>query len=312
MKEDFVTIKGYENYSISNMGNVMSYIGKNPRLLKPFVRGKKDKYGNYYVSVRLLDKFGVPHDIGVHRLVAENFIPNPDNKPQVNHKDGCKYNNNVENLEWVTQSENIKHMLYDLRFVEKLGYPIYQYDKTGNYLQKYKNARTAGSILNIDNSTIISCAHGHRKTAGGYIWSFSKKDKVDAFTDTRPKSVVQIDKYGDIICEYDSIIEAANRLSIRQSAITGVCIYRRGYNEVSGYIFRYKDDPFLNKMQQYQSVQISIFSLKGVLKKSNATLKEAVAFTGCPFYAIIKCLEGKRKMSKKYTFKLENTNTDGN
>ena len=103
MDEIFVDMKGFEGYyKISNTGKVFSV--RNNRLLNV-----KPKYTGY-VDIELnVNK--VVYYKRVHRLVAENFIPNPNNKPFVNHKDGNKQNNNVENLEWVTASENQLHAI---------------------------------------------------------------------------------------------------------------------------------------------------------------------------------------------------------
>ncbi len=103
-------IEGYEGkYQISNFGNVKSletwtgdkYI-KREKILKNVVYGN----GYYYVC---LSKKGEVKKHKVNRLVAQAFIPNPENKPFTNHIDGDKLNNNVNNLEWCTQSENMKH-----------------------------------------------------------------------------------------------------------------------------------------------------------------------------------------------------------
>ena len=95
-------IKGYEGlYQVSNKGRVKSFHRKKIKLLK------RHDFRNYY-AVRLY-KDGIIENFLVHRLVAEFFIPNPQNKPQVNHKDGNKLNNCVENLEWVTIQENLLH-----------------------------------------------------------------------------------------------------------------------------------------------------------------------------------------------------------
>ena len=94
-------IPGYEGrYKISNYGKVWS------NFKKDFMSISVDKDG--YSRVALF-KDGKQKQLQVHRLVALTFIPNPENKPEVNHKDRNKSNNNVENLEWVTQSENVAH-----------------------------------------------------------------------------------------------------------------------------------------------------------------------------------------------------------
>lgn len=118
MKEVFVPIPGYEDfYEVSNIGTVKAL----PRLRKlcnlggPYeamykgftMKPSTDRYG--YLRLGLRDSDGVRKFHTVHRLVAMAFIPNPDNKPQINHKDSNKQNNHVDNLEWCTNSENHKH-----------------------------------------------------------------------------------------------------------------------------------------------------------------------------------------------------------
>lgn len=107
-----VDIKNFENiYAVTKEGLVWSYPktkqGKKHkgRFLKPSINGKG------YLRVELCNQDDTKYDrrYFVHRLVAEAFIPNPENKPQVNHKDKNKHNNNVDNLEWVTNKENHFH-----------------------------------------------------------------------------------------------------------------------------------------------------------------------------------------------------------
>ena len=106
MKEIWKDVVGYEGvYKISNNGYIYSVPrnGTKGGLLKISL----DKYG--YCRVSLHDKNHHTKFVQIHRLVAEAFIPNPENKPTVNHKDGNKQNNNVENLEWATYSEQLNH-----------------------------------------------------------------------------------------------------------------------------------------------------------------------------------------------------------
>ena len=114
-EEIWKDIQGFENlYQISNQGRVKSLAkewtaGNHNSILKHddmIMTLKKDHPGYYYVS---LHKNGKAKQCKVHRLVLQAFSPNPENKPQANHKDGVKTNNYLDNLEWSTNSENIQH-----------------------------------------------------------------------------------------------------------------------------------------------------------------------------------------------------------
>lgn len=103
MKQEWTKIVGFSNYEVSDDGcvrNVTTGVQ-----LKPIIRSKTSNY----LNVLLTDDNGKRKHKNIHRIVAESFIDNPNNKPCVNHKDGNKHNNNVDNLEWVTHSENDIH-----------------------------------------------------------------------------------------------------------------------------------------------------------------------------------------------------------
>ena len=118
MKEVWKDIKGFEGlYQVSNLGRIKSFYGWNgkkyvqrEKILNPYkqVAGK-----NYYRYVVKLNKYGKLKDMKVHRLVAQAFLPNPNNYPIINHKDGNPLNNKVDNLEWCTQKYNIQHAIFN-------------------------------------------------------------------------------------------------------------------------------------------------------------------------------------------------------
>lgn len=115
MKEEWRDIKGYEGrYQVSNLGRVKSLARKKGWCIaKERMLTLWEQHKGYLVA-DLADGNGHRKHKVAHRLVAEAFIPNPDNKPQVNHKNGDKHDNRVENLEWITNYENHIHKVYSL------------------------------------------------------------------------------------------------------------------------------------------------------------------------------------------------------
>lgn len=162
-KEIWKDVKGYEGlYQISNMGRVWSVRKQN--YLRPYE-------ANGYLKVSLIAKNGKLKREYVHRLVALAFIDNPDNLPVVNHKDGNKNNNDVNNLEWVTRSYNVYHSYHVLNN-KGCCKPVLcvELDKV------FESGAEAAKYLNLKSSTAISeCCNNKRgkKTAGGYHWSWA-------------------------------------------------------------------------------------------------------------------------------------------
>lgn len=163
MQEIWKDIPEFQNYSISNFGNV--YSKKHNIILKSY----KNLYG--YLIVNLINK-KKRKQFQVHRLVAENFIFNINNLPCVNHIDGNKQNNNINNLEWVSYSENQQHSYkIGLRKTKK----IIQYDLDGNFIKTWDSIKEASVNLNINACGILNCCKKRSKKSGGYIWRYADK-----------------------------------------------------------------------------------------------------------------------------------------
>lgn len=118
----------------------------------------------------------------VHRIVAEHFIPRLNEEQDViNHIDGNKQNNNVENLEWCTQEQNVQHAIKNKLFdPQKCGQAkkpnnsraVLQFDKNGNFIKEWKSIIDAERELEYKKSHISQCCKGKIKTSHGYIWRY--------------------------------------------------------------------------------------------------------------------------------------------
>lgn len=162
-------VKGYGGkYQISTDGDVWSC------KRNCYLRYQISKQG--YARIVLYTPDGKAHYEAIHRLVALAFIPNPDNKPQVNHKDENKLNNSVDNLEWVTAKENANHGVRNEKISVSKYKPICQYSLDGELLATYPSAKIASEMTKIGDTNIRRVLNGRGKTAGGFIWKFLIKE----------------------------------------------------------------------------------------------------------------------------------------
>jgi len=219
MKEIWKDIADYEGqYQVSNLGNVKSL--NYQRSSKPHLIKQQITYDGYH-RVHIGGKKH-PLLITVHILVARAFIPNPDNKPQVNHIDGNKDNNCADNLEWVTGKENISHAIRTgLRKPENHIYPkgdahyaskpVIQYDMQGNFVKLWNCQSEAARFYNCKPSSLINCARERIKSCKGFLWRFPTGDIPVKITVSHnrlsPRIIRQYSLQGELIREWSGFKE---------------------------------------------------------------------------------------------------------
>lgn len=174
--EQWKAIVGYEGlYEVSDLGRVRSLNFNHTgeiRIMKP---GNTRK--GYLIAH--LHKDGQQKYLQVHRLVAEAFIPNPNNLETVNHKDENKHNNSAINLEWMSLRDNINYGTGHMRGAEaqvndpKKSKPVQQFDKNGNLIATFPSTHEAERITGISGGSIRKCCLGQHKSAGGYVWRYA-------------------------------------------------------------------------------------------------------------------------------------------
>lgn len=172
----------------------------------------------------------------VHRMVAETFLLNPENKPYVNHKDGNRGNNNLDNLEWVTPSENTQHAVNTGLFVSGRARPVIQYSLNGDEMATFESATEAARQTGGSQSKITMCCRRQRESANDYQWRYAD-DIQDVTKITKRfitgKRVAQCNEEGKILNIYPSFKAAAAAVEGTSSAISRVCsglnIRHKGY-----------------------------------------------------------------------------------
>lgn len=200
------TITGFERYSVDECGNVSNNI------TGTMLKTRLSTNGYLRVGLRTgTVEYERPKTLNIHRLVAEHFIPRVQGKEQVNHKDGNKLNNHIDNLEWATNSENIRHAYANGLYPEKrkkfnlseqgrllreskeykdkmrnknasVGNtkPVIQVTLAGEFVAEYQNCVVAARTLfdtqfNLKDRLIARCARGKAKSAYGFIWHYAQE-----------------------------------------------------------------------------------------------------------------------------------------
>lgn len=226
-------VEGYEGrYMVSSWGNVKSLRGRG-RILRPQI----DIHGYFVVN---LCQNSIPKTMRIHRLVANAFIPNPENLPCINHLDEVKANNKVENLEWCTYSHNINWGTRTQRVSQKLAgsnctqnavnersRAVMQFSRDGKYIATFNSTQAAGRAVTgrlARNRDIVRCCQRKRPTAYGFVWRYVDENGGGT------KPVAQVDENGNIIRRFPSVRCAAEEYKISYSGVAMCC---QGYHKTT-------------------------------------------------------------------------------
>lgn len=263
-------INGYESiYQVSNLGNIrcLHFGNKNSNVIKNL----KASFNNAgYLKIEL-HKDGKRKMFYVHRIVANAFIPNPNNLPQINHIDGDKTNNKISNLEWVTSKENINHAISNnLATMNHMSgrkgklhpnsKPILQYDISGIFICEWYGIAEASRNTGISESAISNCLNNHHKSSGGFIWKFKTSDSFPRIIDpvvykNKPNKeskrswkqktprqmhkIIQLTKTNEVVRIWDNYKQIVNETGFDNGNIYKVINGKT--KSAYGYIWRYAE-----------------------------------------------------------------------
>ena len=173
MSELWKDIKGFEGlYQVSNLGRIKSfrkstkYHCADEYIIKPSLSN------NGYYQVTFYNEDHKRKKFLVHRLVALAFIPNPNNFPQINHKDENRLNNSADNLEWCTALYNNHYGTALIRQIDAKSNPIEQYTLGGRIIATYRSAKIAGDLFGFNHHHIQTCCNTGN-IGYGYYWKYS-------------------------------------------------------------------------------------------------------------------------------------------
>lgn len=234
-----IYIDGVEtHYSVSDTGEVINEA--TGRILKQ--QYTKDHYKCVSIYVNSKAKL-----CRVHRLVAAAFIPNPENKPYVNHINGIRDDNRLENLEWCTPSENIQHAVDTGLMPPSNAKAVRQYGLDGKLIKEYESLAEASRITNTNDEKITMCCKGQRRTSNDFQWRYAS-DNIDelspvAACPTKKRKIAQLDAVtGEIIQIFDSMCAAAKAVNGSSGAISNIVNKKKKTHTHKGYGWKLVDD----------------------------------------------------------------------
>ena len=212
-----------------------------------YLKGQIGKNG--YLSYNITLPGGKKKRIYAHRAVALAYIKNQENKEQINHIDGDKLNNHVDNLEWVTASENQQHAIEnELRKFKH----VYCFDKDKNLIAEYKDIKDAARAVHASRGVILQELNKDVKTlCHSCYWSYEKEigETKNYKNLGKAKVVYQYDLNGKYINRYDSIGQAARSLGLKNGSHIGECC-RGKLKQYKGFVWRFADDIVLTSIER--------------------------------------------------------------
>lgn len=220
-----IILDGHETwYSVSNYGNVRN------NSTKTLLSGTVANNGYRMVHLR----YRINKVCSVHRLVMKAFKPCAEmDDLQVNHIDGNKLNNRLDNLEWCTALENMRHS-FATGLQKNKSYPIYQYDLNGNYITSYINASEAARCLGIDQGNILRCIHGEQTHARQYQFCKEQHDKIRPWYDWKKHQVFVYTDDGQLVNTYESQQAAAQAFGVGEASVSR---YMKQTRKLPGFVF---------------------------------------------------------------------------
>ena len=251
MKEVWKDVLGFEEaYQVSNYGRIKrkKRTDSNNRTHKERIMSPS-MYSNGYMNVELRMN-NKKRRTSEHRLVAEAFIDNPLNLPQINHKDENKANNHVSNLEWCTAQYNIRYKdgVKRRRATAILNSnAVCKYSMEGEFIEKFECATDAAISVNGSCTEILSCCHhrAHSLSYKGYMWRFlseCKCNKIEPYEIKKSSLCRKVGQYtldGDFIQYFYSVQKAAESVNARPSNIRRCCLGK--IKSCMGFKWRFSD-----------------------------------------------------------------------
>lgn len=227
-QEEWRIIPDYPEYAVSNKGNIVT--------LKT---GKLRKFSDHKGYKQcMLRKDGKAYNKFVHRLVANAFLSTPQEGQIIDHINGVRDDNRVENLRWCSQDENL-HFPLAKEHREHLCKVCSQYNLDGTYVATYKSSFEAEKITGIKCGSIDNCCKGKKLSCGGFQWEYGEStESISPIRQSMRKiCVAKYDEQGNFITAYSSCREAARENNLTFQVISE-CINGKRKTSYGGFVWK--------------------------------------------------------------------------